>query len=59
MADDSVVYTVDDLAKYWRVERSTIYGLIKSGRLLAFKCGVGYRITDRAVRAFEEGRQPA
>ena len=59
MADDSVVYTVEDLARYWRVERSTIYGLIKGGRLQAFKVGVAYRITDRAVRDFEEGRQPA
>ena len=56
MADDSVVFTVDELAQYWRVERSTIYGLIKGGRLQAFKVGVGWRITDRAVRAFEEGR---
>lgn len=59
MSDDSVVYTVDELARYWRVEKSTVYGLIKGGRLQAFKCGVAYRITDRAVRAFEEGRLPA
>lgn len=59
MADDSVIYTVEELARYWRVERSTIYTLIRSGRLQAFKVGVGYRITDRAVRAYEEGRLPA
>ena len=59
MADDSVVFSVEELAHYWKVERSTIYTLIKQKRLQAFKCGVSWRITDRAVRAFEEGRQPA
>lgn len=53
--DPSVVYTVDDLARYWRVEPSTVYTLIRSGRLAAFKVGVGWRITDKAVREFEEG----
>ena len=55
--DDSVVYTVDELAEYWRVNPSTIYGMIRSGKLVAFKVGVGYRITDRAVRAYEEGQR--
>lgn len=55
MPDDSVVYTVEELAGYWRVQPSTIYGMIKSGKLQAFKVGVAYRITDRAVRAYEEG----
>lgn len=53
--DDSIVYTVDELARYWRVQPSTIYGMIRSGKLQAFKVGVSYRITDRAVRAYEEG----
>lgn len=55
--DDSIVYSVEDLAKHWRVNPSTIYGMIRSGKLAAFKVGVGYRITDRAVRAYEEGKE--
>ena len=53
--DPSVVYSVAELAAHWRVEPSTIYGMIKSGKLAAFKCGVSYRITDKAVREYEEG----
>lgn len=53
--DPSVVYTVNELARHWRVEPSTIYGMIKTGKLTAFKVGVGYRITDKAVREYEEG----
>lgn len=53
--DPSLTYSVSELARYWKVEPSTIYGMIKSGKLSAFKVGVGYRITDKAVRAYEEG----
>ena len=53
--DPSVVYTTEELAQRWKVRASTIYDLIRKGKLAAFKCGVGYRVTDRAVREFEEG----
>lgn len=53
--DPSVVYSVAELAQHWHVEPSTIYTMIKKGRLTAFKCGVSYRITDKAVREYEEG----
>lgn len=53
--DPSVTYSVAELAKYWKVQDPTIYKMIKSGKLQAFKVGVGYRITDKAVREFEAG----
>lgn len=53
--DPSITYSVAQLARYWQVEPSTVYGMIKSGKLQAFKVGVGYRITDKAVREYEEG----
>ena len=56
MPDDSVVYTVGELARYWKVCTRTVYNMIASGKLEAFKCGDSYRITDRARRAYEEGR---
>ena len=56
MADDSVVYTVNELAEYWRVNSQTVYRMVRSGRLQSFKVGAEYRITDRAVRDYEDGR---
>ena len=53
--DPSVTYTVAELAKYWKVQSSTIYAMIKSEKLQAFRVGVGYRITDRSVREYEQG----
>lgn len=53
--DESVTYTVAELAKYWKVNEPTIYKMIRSGKLQAFKVGVGYRITDRSVREYEQG----
>lgn len=53
--DPSLTYSVSELARYWRVNEPTIYGMIKSKKLPAFKVGVSYRITDKAVRAYEEG----
>ena len=53
--DPSVTYSVAELAKYWKVQEPTIYKMIKSGKLQAFKVGVGYRVTDREVREYEAG----
>lgn len=53
--DPSVVYSVAELANRWKVEPSTIYTMIRQGKLAAFKCGVSYRITDKAVREYEGG----
>jgi excisionase family DNA binding protein len=53
--DESVTYSVAELAKYWKVNEPTIYKMIRSGKLKAFKVGVGYRITDKAVREYEQG----
>ena len=53
--DPSVTYSVAELAKYWKVQDPTIYKMIRSGKLQAFKVGVGYRITDKAVREYESG----
>lgn len=56
--DPSVIHTVESLAHHWHVNPSTIYGLIKSGKLQAFKVGVGYRITDKARYEYEIGVYP-
>lgn len=53
--DPSITYTVAQLADHWHCKPSTVYGMIKTGKLQAFKVGVGYRVTDKALREFEEG----
>ena len=55
MYDPSVVHTVASLADHWLVDPSVIYRLIKSGKLKAFKVGKEFRVTDKAVREYEEG----
>ena len=57
MAEIERVYTVEELTERWKVRASTVYGMIRSGRLAAFKVGVGYRIADAAVRRVEEGER--
>lgn len=55
--DPSVVHSVENLADYWMVSTDTIYRLIRSGKLKAFKIGKEYRVTDKAVREYEEGEE--
>lgn len=43
-----VYYTVESLAALWGCARSTVYTLISTKKLRAFKCGVSWRITDKA-----------
>ena len=46
-------YTVKELADLWRCPTSTIYTLINTRRLRAFKVGVSWRITDGARMEYE------
>lgn len=57
MYDPSVVHSVAHIADYWMVSEDTVYRLIKSGKLKAFKVGKEYRVTDRALREYEEGTE--
>lgn len=53
--DPSIVYSIHQVADRWQVEKSTIYRMISSGKLPAFRVGKEFRVTDRAVREYEEG----
>ena len=53
--DPSIIHSVASLASRWDVEPSVVYRLIKAGKLTAFKVGKEFRVTDRALREFEEG----
>jgi len=43
------VLTVNDLASFLRVHRSTIYKLVKRGNLPAFKVGADWRFHTDAI----------
>ena len=53
--DPSVVYSVTQLATYWQVPEETIREMIRRRDLQAFKVGREWRVTDKAVREYEEG----
>ena len=53
--DPSIVHSVAALATRWDVEPSVVYRLIKAKKLTAFRVGKELRVTDRALREFEEG----
>jgi excisionase family DNA binding protein len=43
------VLTVGELSEYLRVHRSTVYRLLKSGRLPGFKIGSDWRFNVEAI----------
>lgn len=55
MSNESLVYSVDGLAARWMVRPDTVRRLIRAGKLRAFRVGKEYRVTDAAVREYEEG----
>lgn len=53
--DPSIVHSVAAIASRWDVEPTSVYRLIRNGKLAAFKAGKEYRVTDRALAEYEEG----
>jgi excisionase family DNA binding protein len=49
MATNARVLTVNELAEYLRVHRSTIYRLLKKGELPGFKIGSDWRFNVEAI----------
>jgi len=49
MAGSAKVLTVNELADYLRVHRSTIYRLLKKGHLPGFKIGSDWRFNIEAI----------
>ena len=49
MASDVKVLTVNELAEYLRVHRSTIYRLLKKGLLPGFKIGSDWRFNLEVI----------
>ncbi|MGH7905199.1 MAG: helix-turn-helix domain-containing protein [Candidatus Binataceae bacterium] len=49
MQESAKVLTVNELADYLRVHRSTIYRLLKKGQLPGFKIGSDWRFNIEAI----------
>ena len=46
------ILTVREVAEYLRVPEKTVYQLVRSGELPAFKAGRHWRVTSEAVGTF-------
>ncbi len=49
-----VYYTPQELADLWKCNISTVYAMLRQGKLSGFKLGRDWRITEAAVLAYEQ-----
>ena len=54
----TTLYTLKDLAALLEVSVITLRSYIEQGRLQATKIGRSYRVTEEALKAFLDKRQP-
>lgn len=52
-AVDERRYTPQELALLWKCCTETVYDLLRQGKLVGFKLGRDWRITESAVLAYE------
>jgi excisionase family DNA binding protein len=57
LSDISPVLTVRDLSDYLRVHPSTVYRLLKTGQLPAFKVGSDWRFSVEAIDRWRVERE--
>ena len=58
-AEDSRLVNITETAKLLAIGRSTVYKLIKTGRLETAYLNGCQRVTMRSIRAFVDGERPA
>ena len=56
MPEPQKVLTATELSDYLHVHRSTIYRLLKTGELPAFKIGSDWRFNIEAIHEWRQGR---
>ena len=49
MSDDYEIWTTDEVMDYLLIGRNTIYELLRSGKIKAFKIGSSWKIPKKAV----------
>lgn len=50
------IYTVEEVATILKIAKSTIYELLKEGEIRGVKIGRVYRISEKALCEFLEGK---
>jgi excisionase family DNA binding protein len=50
-----MIYTIEELAERWKCTADTIYRMIASGKLPAFKLSRTYRVREEDVLNYEKG----
>jgi excisionase family DNA binding protein len=53
----SPVMTVNEVCAYLRVHRSTLYRLLKAGRIPYFRMGSDYRFNREQIKNWDERRE--
>lgn len=53
MASKNDIFTIKELSEYLRVHPTTIYRLLREGRLPAFRVGTNWRFTRIAIEKWE------
>ena len=56
-AVEETYFTVEEVAERLKVSHMTVYRWIKAGQLAAYKIGGEFRITERDIEGFLEGRR--
>jgi excisionase family DNA binding protein len=54
---EETYYTVPEVAETLKVSHMTVYRWIKDGKLVAYKLGGEFRITERDLEQFLEARR--
>lgn len=56
MADKDEIYTIQELSDRLRVHPTTIYRLLRQGRLPAFRVGSNWRFSRAAIEQWENSQ---
>ena len=54
MMDNNDILRIEDVMEYLNIGKNTIYGLLQSGELKAFKIGKLWKIPRKAVEEYVE-----
>ncbi len=56
MASDGDILTITELSEHLRVHPTTIYRLLRQGRIPGFRVGASWRFSRRAIENWERGQ---
>jgi excisionase family DNA binding protein len=56
MASEGEILTITELSEHLRVHPTTIYRLLRQGRIPGFRVGSSWRFSRRAIENWERGQ---